>query len=80
MISKIDSQNTLKDAKKIKELAKELISGEEVQMTCFLLSSEGNLGRSSVIDLDAPHGKNFRQIDHRTLESLIINNKKYLLK
>ena len=49
-------------------------------MTCFLLSSEGNLGRSSVIDLDAPHGKNYRQIDHRTLESLIINNKKYILK
>jgi hypothetical protein len=37
-----------------------LVSGEEIEMTCFLLSSEGKLGRSSVIDLDAPHGKNFR--------------------
>ena len=29
-MSKIESQNTLKDAKKLKELAKELVNGEEV--------------------------------------------------
>ena len=29
-MSKIESQNTLKDAKKIKELAKELVNGEEL--------------------------------------------------
>jgi len=41
-------------------------------MTCFLLNTEGTLGRSSVIDLNATPGANFRQIDHRTLQSLII--------
>jgi hypothetical protein len=57
-----------------------LLSGKETEITCFLLNTEGNLGRSTVIDLNAAPGSNFWQIDHRTLQSLIIQNKKYVLK
>lgn len=57
-----------------KELAKSICMGQEVSMTCFLLSTEEKLGRSMVIDLSAPYGKNFRQIDHRTIESMILEN------
>lgn len=63
-----------------KELAKSISLGQEVSMTCFLLSTEEKLGRSTVIDLSAEYGKNFRQIDHRTMESLILQNVKYTVK
>ena len=63
-----------------KELAKELVAGKEVEMTCFLLRKEGQLGRSSVIDLNHPVGFNFRQVDHRTVESVVLKNKLYVVK
>lgn len=50
-------------------------------MTACLTNSDSNkLGRSNVLDLNAPHGMNFRQVDHRTLQEVIINDTKYTLK
>ena len=46
-----------------------------------MVEVENNLGRSLVIDLRAPDKNNrFRQVDHRTIESIIFKNKKYVLK
>lgn len=65
---------------KCKELSKLISLGEETTLTCFLLKSEEKLGRSCVIDLNEPHGKNFRQIDHRSITSIILQNVKYSMK
>lgn len=70
----------LSDAKKLKALSKELISGKETEMTCHAWGSENKLGRSMVLDLNAPHGTNFRQIDHRTIQSIVLKNTKYVVK
>jgi len=61
-------------------LAKDLIEGEECTMTCHLVKAESVLGRSTVIDLLTTHANKFRQVDHRTINYLIIRNTKYLLK
>ena len=62
------------------QISKDVITGQEVQMTCHFTKTENQLGRSLVMDLNAPHGKNFRQIDHRTVNSLILKNVKYTVK
>ena len=49
-------------------------------MTCHLVKVENNLGRSTVIDLTAKTENKFRQIDHRTIQSIIFKNIKYVLK
>jgi hypothetical protein len=49
----------------------------------IMLKVENGLGRSNVIDLDLPisdKAKRMRQVDHRTLKSLIVNGVKYILK
>lgn len=38
------------------------------------------LGRSTVIDLNVETENKFRQVDHRTIDWLIIKNVKYVLK
>ena len=48
-------------------------------MTCHMLEVENNLGRSLVIDLGATSESKFRQVDHRTIESIIFKNVKYVL-
>ena len=56
----IKNQNDLKDAKSLKQLSKEICTGKDVEMVCSLSRTEGKLGRSSIIDLNAPAGMNFR--------------------
>ena len=71
--------NDLKKADVIKKLSKNLIEGETVEITGHLLESDNNLGRSLIIDLNAPKTNNFRQVDHRTIEHIIYRNVKYTL-
>jgi hypothetical protein len=68
----IKNQKPLVDAKHIKQVAKELVSGKDVEMTCHLSGGESTLGRSLILDLGSKAGMNFRQVDHRTVEELII--------
>ena len=49
-------------------------------MTCHMVQVENNLGRSLVIDLKSDSDNKFRQIDHRTIESIVFKNVKYVLK
>ena len=77
-----DVQDLLNNVKTKKELqghilAEKLIEGQEHTITGFLTRTEAALGRSLVIDLNKPYGEGFRQIDHRTIEKLIINNVEY---
>jgi hypothetical protein len=67
------------DAKK-KEIVKLLTEGESCQLICYLVELQTILGRSTVIDLSAKTDSKFRQIDHRTIESIILRNVKYTLK
>ena len=61
-------------------VAKMLTEGKDSEMVCRLTGADNKLGRSSIIDLNMPDGKGFRQVDHRTLEELILNNTRYQLK
>jgi hypothetical protein len=79
-LMKIKSKENIGNDKFLKQLSKELILVGEVNMVCTLTRSEGKLGRSSVADLKAKFGFNFRQIDHRTVQELILQNKKYVVK
>jgi len=64
-------------AAQIKELAKDLLVGERKELVGRLSRAEGKLGRSLVIDLPT---QGYRQVDHRTLVWLIIDNVKYTVK
>jgi hypothetical protein len=44
----------------VKNISKEIITGEERELTGFLIGSESKLGRSDVVDLNKPDGHNFR--------------------
>ena len=70
----------LKNAKQLAQLSKSLIEGELCTMRCILIKSEDSLGRSTVIDLDATTPSKYRQVDHRTIEYIILRNVKYVLK
>ena len=44
----------------LKKVAGDLVTGKDTEMTCCLGSSDGYLGRSMVLDQNAPYGMNFR--------------------
>jgi len=69
----------LKKPDALKKLSKEVVEGETVEITGHLLESENNLGRSLVIDLNAPSTSNVRSVDHRSIEWIIFRNVKYSL-
>lgn len=71
---------TFSDAKKLSQLAKQIITGQDCTMTCHMVQVENNLGRSLVIDLKAAGENKFRQVDHRTIDSIIFKNTRYSLK
>ena len=73
------SKNTFSTPSKLKALSKELVFGPECTMTCRLSKTEHKLGRSTVIDLNAPWGMNYRQVDHRSVTSLVLKNIKYVI-
>jgi beta-xylosidase len=66
----------LKDHSFVHELAKDLITGKEHTLVGRLSRAEGKLGRSLVIDLPTQF---YRQVDHRTLKWLILDNRKYIV-
>ena len=45
-----------------------------------LVKCENSLGRSTVIDLSSKSDNKFRQVDHRTIEYIILRNVKFVLK
>jgi hypothetical protein len=54
--------------------------GSERKLRGRLLQPEPLLGRSMVEDLDEPAGKRIRQVDHRTISSLILDGVRYVVK
>ena len=68
---------TLAQLKEGKALAKQLLQGRETTLTCRLSKADANLGRSLVIELNT---NGYRQVDHRTIKWLILQNVKYTVK
>lgn len=54
--------------------------GKPRVLTGRLLDTENHMGRSNVIDLMINTGSPTRQVDHRTLKSLILRDVKYTIK
>lgn len=50
----------LKKADELKKISKKIVEGDSAEITGHLVESEGTLGRSVVIDLNAPTSNNFR--------------------
>ena len=69
----------LKKSDELKKISKNIVEGESIEMICHLIESDNNLGRSLVIDLNAPVYNKYRQVDHRTIEYIIFKNVKYSL-
>lgn len=55
-------------------------NGELRKLRGRLFDPNTGLGRSIVEDLDIPEEDRFREVDHRTIQSLIIDNVKYTRK
>jgi len=56
-----------------------LIEGEQCTLTGHLIDCDNNLGRSTIIDLNAKAPNNFKQVDHRSIDFLVFKNVKYTL-
>jgi hypothetical protein len=71
----------LNNPKQLKKIAKQAMLGEERTLIGYLVSAEPKMGRSTVVDLNIPKGShNLRQIDHRTLQSIVLKGIKYIVK
>jgi len=79
-----DSLSGLKyaDTKKpeqLKSIAKTILEGKQCTLIGHLVKSEQQMGRTLVIDCQAPADNRFRQVDHRTIQSIILRGVKYNL-
>jgi hypothetical protein len=61
-------------------LAKELLVGESRILTGYILKADEARGRAMVADLELPGGDRIRQVDFRTITSLIVEGVKYEVK
>lgn len=69
------------DPAAIRRTAKTLLAGEPRTLVGYLVHTEPKMGRSQVVDLEKPVGSHrLRLVDHRTITSLVLRNKKYTLK
>jgi hypothetical protein len=76
-----EKYDTQPAAKRIKLCNQAIKAGEPRYLTGYIRNTEHAMGRTNVIDLaleNSPH--NTRQVDHRTLEELILKRVKYTLK
>lgn len=72
--------NDLKNPAKKSAIAEEIAFGERSTMICKMIDLQTILGRSLVIDFSAASDSKFRQVDHRTIESIVLRNVLYTLK
>lgn len=70
----------IKSKKDIAKLVKEAEKGEERTLIGHMLKIETGMGRSMVVDLEADTKSNIRQVDHRSINWLILKNIKYVVK
>ena len=63
----------------MKALSKDICDGKPCEIIGHLVDNEHVMGRSLMIDLNAPKGKGFRYVDHRTIQYIIFKNVKYTL-
>ena len=76
-----DNFSTQPAAKKVKLCGQSIKLGEVRTLVGYVRNTEHVMGRSNVVDLGIPFSQHReRQVDHRTLESLILKRVKYILK
>jgi hypothetical protein len=82
VMSTLDDLDGLPNTKyQLKQLAKNLLVGDRRTLVGYLASTEPKMGRSTVVDLEIASDKHrLRLVDHRTINSLIIRNVRYVLK
>lgn len=54
--------------------------GTERTLVGTLIDTENHMGRSNVTDLQVTTGNPLRQVDHRTIKSLVLRGTKYVVK
>ena len=64
-------KTNFKDDKAVKQMQKQIVEGQECVITGYLTGNESTLGRSIVVDLNAPATNNIRQVDHRTINWIV---------
>lgn len=73
------STDFVTDKRAVSQLSKSIVKGQACSLVCHQVQLENNLGRSLVIDLNAKTANKFRQVDHRSIESVVFRNTKYVL-
>jgi len=66
--------------KKIRAAVKKGVGGQVRTLVGYMVKTEAKMGRSQVIDLEAPGKHRYRLVDHRTINWLILKNVKYTTK